>query len=127
MIKQLILARVQNKTCLHVFSEGCARKERRLISKIAAKQRVSPIGRFCAGDSAGELDTRLEKGGNRPCLHETAATFLIIAKHEERNPNACRIARAKRSNPPHSFRKQRFALQIDRFRPFLRYLSTKIP
>ena len=39
---------VQNKTCLHVFSEGCARKERRLISKIAAKQRVSPIGRFCA-------------------------------------------------------------------------------
>ena len=83
MIKQLILARVQNKTCLHVFSEGCARKERRLISKIAAKQRVSPIGRFCAGDSAGELDTRLEKGGNRPCLHETAATFLIIAKHED--------------------------------------------
>ena len=48
MIIQLILARVQNKTCLHVFSEGCARKERRLISKIAAKQRVSPIGRFCA-------------------------------------------------------------------------------
>ena len=48
VIKQLILARVQNKTCLHVFSEGCARKERRLISKIAAKQRVSPIGRFCA-------------------------------------------------------------------------------
>ena len=48
MVQQLILARVQNKTCLHVFSEGCARKERRLISKIAAKQRVSPIGRFCA-------------------------------------------------------------------------------
>ena len=48
VIKQLILARVQNKTCLYVFSEGCARKERRLISKIAAKQRVSPIGRFCA-------------------------------------------------------------------------------
>ncbi|OAD87362.1 hypothetical protein HMPREF2738_02647 [Clostridiales bacterium KLE1615] len=39
---------IQNKTCLHVFSEYCARKERRRISKTAAKQRLSPIGRFCA-------------------------------------------------------------------------------
>ena len=39
---------VQNKTCLHVFSECCARKERRFISKTASKKRLSPTGRFCA-------------------------------------------------------------------------------
>jgi len=33
---------------LHVFSECCARKERRFISKTASKKRLSPTGRFCA-------------------------------------------------------------------------------